>query len=101
MYIPREIEGTIDSMLAQGKVVLVTGARQVGKTTVLRQHLSSSFDYVSLENPKDYVAAREMPSSSLTITACRSLSTRYSAFQSCSAPSSTSSISRTGEARWY
>lgn len=58
MYIPREVEGTIDSMLAQGKVVLVTGARQVGKTTVLREHLGSAFDYVSLENPIDYTAAR-------------------------------------------
>ena len=46
-------------MLSQGKVVLVTGARQVGKTTVLRQHLGSSFDYVSLEDPRDYAAARE------------------------------------------
>ena len=35
MYIKREIEATIDAMLKQGKVVLVTGARQVGKTTVL------------------------------------------------------------------
>ena len=59
MYIPREIEGTIDRMLTQGKVVLVTGARQVGKTTVLRQHLTQTFDYVSLENPRDYAAARE------------------------------------------
>ncbi|WP_197720651.1 ATP-binding protein [Propionibacterium australiense] len=58
MYIPREVEGTIDSMLAQGKVLLVTGARQVGKTTVLREHLGSAFDYVSLENPIDYTAAR-------------------------------------------
>ena len=59
VYIPREIEGAIDRMLTQGKVVLVTGARQVGKTTVLRQHLSPSFDYVSLENPRDYAVARE------------------------------------------
>lgn len=58
MYIPREVEATVDSMLAQGKVVLVTGARQVGKTTVLKEHLGSSFDYVSLENPIDYTAAR-------------------------------------------
>lgn len=53
MYIEREIEQTIDSMLGQGKVVLVTGARQVGKTTVLKQHLGDRFDYVSMENPRD------------------------------------------------
>ena len=46
MYIEREIEQTIDSMLGQGKVVLVTGARQVGKTTVLKQNLGDRFDYV-------------------------------------------------------
>lgn len=42
MYMAREIERTIDRMLKQGKVVLVTGARQVGKTTVLREHLGST-----------------------------------------------------------
>ncbi len=59
MYIEREIEQTIDTMLAQGKVVLVTGARQVGKTTVLRQHLGDGFDYVSMENPREYLLAKE------------------------------------------
>ena len=57
MYIPREIEKAIDSMLAQGKVLLLTGARQVGKTTVLRQHLGETFDYVSLDSPLDYASA--------------------------------------------
>ncbi len=46
MYIKREIELTIDAMLKQGKVVLVTGARQVGKTTVLKQHLGNDFNSV-------------------------------------------------------
>ena len=59
MYIKREIESTIDAMLKQGKVVLVTGARQVGKTTVLKQHLGNSFDYVSMENPRDYLLAKQ------------------------------------------
>ncbi len=59
MYIKREIEQTIDAMLAQGKVVLVTGARQVGKTTVLKQHLGGAYDYVSMENPQDYLRAKE------------------------------------------
>ncbi len=51
MYIRREIEATIQEMLKQFKVVLVTGARQVGKTTVLENCLKDSFSYVSLENP--------------------------------------------------
>ena len=58
MYIKREIESTIDAMLTQGKVVLVTGARQVGKTTVLNEQLGSSFNYVSMENPRDYLLAK-------------------------------------------
>ena len=56
--IKREIEPTIDAMLKQGKVVLVTGARQVGKTTVLKQHLGNDFNYVSMEN-QDYLLAKE------------------------------------------
>lgn len=54
MYIRREIEQTIDSMLRQFKVVLVTGARQVGKTTVLEEHLGDRFSYVTMENPASY-----------------------------------------------
>lgn len=59
MYIKREIEASIDSLLRQGKVVLVTGARQVGKTTALKKHLGDSFDYVSMENPRDYLLAKQ------------------------------------------
>lgn len=58
MYIAREIEATIDAMLKQGKVVLLTGARQVGKTTVLKEHLGASFDYVSLEEPTAFALAK-------------------------------------------
>lgn len=59
MYIRREIVSTIDAMLTQGKVVLITGARQVGKTTVLKEHLGGSFSYVSMENPRDYLLAKQ------------------------------------------
>ena len=57
MYIRREIEVTIQEMLKQFKVVLVTGARQVGKTTVLQSCLKDSFSYVSLENPTEAFSA--------------------------------------------
>ena len=50
-YIGREVEATVDRFLAQGKVVLVTGARQVGKTTMLKEHLTDRFRYVTLDNP--------------------------------------------------
>ena len=55
MYIKREIEPTIDAMLKQGKVVLVTGARQVGKITVLKHQLGNDFNFVSMENHRDYL----------------------------------------------
>ena len=54
MYIAREIERTIGEMLGQFKVVLVTGARQVGKTTVLRECLGDRYSYVSMENLADF-----------------------------------------------
>lgn len=59
MYIDREIEATVDRMLQQGKVVLMTGARQVGKTTMLKHHLGDTFSYVSMENPRDYLQAKQ------------------------------------------
>ena len=58
-YIQREIEGTIDAMLSQGKVVLVTDERQVGKTTTLKERLGDRFGYVSMETPRDYVLAKQ------------------------------------------
>lgn len=59
MYIEREIEPTIGSMLKQGKVVLVTGARQVAKTAALGEHLGESSGYISMENPRDYLPAKQ------------------------------------------
>lgn len=58
MYIPREVEATIGWEMTQGKVVLVTGARQVGKTTTLRHLLGDRYNYVSLENPLAYQLAK-------------------------------------------
>ena len=59
MYISRDIESAIDVMLGQGKVVLVTGARQVGKTTTLRHHLGDSFGYVSMDDPRERALAMQ------------------------------------------
>ena len=54
MYIKREIEQTIDEYLRQFRVVLITGARQVGKTTVLKEQLAKTYSYVTLEDPETY-----------------------------------------------
>ena len=59
MYIEREIESTVDAMLRQGKVVLVTGARQVGKTTMLRRHLGDSFAYATMDDARDRALAKQ------------------------------------------
>ncbi len=49
MYIERTVENTIKNYSKQFKVVLVTGARQVGKSTVLK-HCDSERNYVSLDD---------------------------------------------------
>lgn len=46
-------------MLKQFKVVLVTGARQVGKTTVLEECLGERYSYVTLEDPRISAQAEE------------------------------------------
>jgi putative GTP-binding protein len=47
--------------MGQFKVVLVTGARQVGKTTMLQHVLPENFRYVTLDDPRAGVLAREDP----------------------------------------
>ena len=59
MYIEREIQATVDAMLRQGKVVLVTGARQVGKTTMLKRHLGNSFAYSTMDDARDRALAKQ------------------------------------------
>lgn len=39
--------------------MLVTGIRQAGKATVLKEHLGDSFDYISMKNPHDYLLAKQ------------------------------------------
>lgn len=50
MYIQRELQKVVSSYLNQFKVVLVTGARQVGKTTMLKHTLSEKFTYITLDD---------------------------------------------------
>ena len=61
MYRHREAEATLLSLMRQFKVVLVTGARQVGKTTMLQHLLPGDFRYVTLDDPRAGVLAREDP----------------------------------------
>jgi len=62
MYHQRTLESFIKKATKQFPVLLVTGPRQVGKTTIL-QHLSSEDrGYVSLDDPRTALLAREEPS---------------------------------------
>lgn len=55
----------IEQALARGRVVLLTGARQVGKTTLARQFVDpASENYFDLENPAD-LARLESPMTAL------------------------------------
>lgn len=61
MYITRTLETFVQTTASQFPVVLVTGARQVGKTTFL-QHLSQSERrYVSLDDPLVLSLAKSDP----------------------------------------
>ena len=50
MYIRRHIESVINEFLQQFPVLLATGPRQVGKTTLL-QFVCKNFEYVTFDDP--------------------------------------------------
>jgi len=51
MYVPRTLENTVLNAAQQFPVVLLTGARQVGKTTLLRYLSQGARTYVTLDDP--------------------------------------------------
>ena len=48
MYIKRHLETTIEKLSGCCKVLLVTGPRQVGKTTLLRRLAEGNRTYVTI-----------------------------------------------------
>lgn len=60
MYIKRQLESKFLKMSKFFKAVLVTGARQVGKTTMLK-HLSQNRTYVSLDDTDTLALAKQDP----------------------------------------
>ena len=52
MYIDRTLESHIKTISSQFKVILVTGARQVGKSTLLK-HCDSERNYVALDDYRE------------------------------------------------
>ena len=61
MYLPRTIEKAITGAAGQFPVLLVTGARQVGKTTLLRHLGGTERRYVTLDDPMVLNLAKEDP----------------------------------------
>src|SRR5262245_15082233 len=65
MWIPRNIEPLLTKRASQRPVVVVTGARQTGKTSLVRR-LFPNHDYVSLDLPSEAEQASQDPRAFLT-----------------------------------
>ena len=61
MYLERHIFSYVERMLKQFKVVLITGSRQVGKSTMLKEKLISSYEYVVLDDFSELELAQKDP----------------------------------------
>ena len=61
MYTNRAIEAVVLKALKMFKVVLITGPRQVGKTTLLKHILGDEYTYVTLDNINELEAAKTDP----------------------------------------
>lgn len=61
MFIPRQLAKTLAHALAHFPAVLVTGARQTGKTTLLRHYAGERCAYVTLDDPLTRDFARSDP----------------------------------------
>lgn len=60
-YIQRSLESVLKRAVREFPVVIVTGPRQSGKTTLLKHLYAGSYTYVSLESPDIRAAAGEDP----------------------------------------
>lgn len=60
MYIKRHMEFTVRNISKMFGAILVTGPRQVGKTTLLKK-IASNVEYVTLDDPIMLQSAREEP----------------------------------------
>lgn len=61
MYLPRTLENFFEKAGRQFPVLLVTGARQVGKTTFLRHQSEKERTYITLDDPLVCSLAKEDP----------------------------------------
>ena len=61
MYLHRSIEYILQKAIRQTKVILITGARQTGKTTVIKNTFSE-FNYITLDDENMLMLAKQDPS---------------------------------------
>ena len=61
MYIPRHAEQTVDKLSQMFGAVLVAGARQVGKTTMLKR-ITKDMHYATMDDMVMLASAREASS---------------------------------------
>ena len=61
MYLNRHISDYISRMRKQFKVLLLTGPRQVGKSTMLRHMFASDYNYVVLDDYLELETAKNDP----------------------------------------
>ncbi|NLB10779.1 MAG: ATP-binding protein [Clostridiaceae bacterium] len=61
MYINRQMEKQIKTAAKNFPVLLLTGARQVGKSTLLKYLAGEEREYVTLDDPQERLTAREQP----------------------------------------
>lgn len=59
MYINRHILPYLERMKKQFRVLLITGSRQVGKATLLKNKILPEYDYVTLDDFSDLSIAQE------------------------------------------
>ena len=60
-YIKRDLEDKIISLSKEYSCILITGPRQVGKTTVLRQLMDENREYVTLDDLEERGLAKRDP----------------------------------------
>lgn len=61
MYILREAENIVLQMLDMFKIILITGPRQVGKTTLLKHALVEKYEYITLDDINELEIAKTDP----------------------------------------
>lgn len=84
MYLPRTVEKIIPELSRRFKVVMLSGMRQVGKSTTLSHLKELGRGYVTLENLDDLALAWNSPKAFFRSMSFLLLSMRSSAPRICS-----------------